>query len=45
VDEIAEDRKRSGVSMVEREGDGVANAEAHTKAGGAEDTHASVYTV
>ena len=39
VDEVAENRQRAGVRVLERELDGVANTEAHTEAGGPEDAH------
>ena len=39
VDEIAEDRERAGISLLERERDGIANAEAHAQAGGSKDLH------
>ena len=46
VDQVAEDRQRSGVGVVERECDGVADAEAHAEVGRAKDSHtgnASIY--
>jgi hypothetical protein len=39
VDEIAKDGQRTGVGMLEGEGDCVADAEAHAEVCGAEDTH------
>ena len=39
VNEVTEDRQRAGVSVLERERDGIANTEAHTEVGGSEDTH------
>ena len=46
VDEVAEDREGAGVGVLERERDGIANAEAHAEVGRSEDTHACdrVYT-
>ena len=44
VDEVAEDRERAGVGVVEGEGDGVADAEAHAEVGRSEDTHGSQFT-
>jgi len=41
VDEVAEDRERALVSLVERERDGIANAEAHAEMGRSEDLHVS----
>ena len=45
VDEVTEDREWAGVAVLERERDGIANAETHAKAGGAKDTHACVHLV
>ena len=39
VDEVAEDREGAGVRVLERERDGIANAEAHAEVGGSEDPH------
>jgi hypothetical protein len=39
VDEVTEDREGAGVSVLERERDGIAHAEAHTEVGRSEDTH------
>ena len=47
VDEVAEDREGTGVGVLERQRDGIADAEAHAEVGGAEDPHrrqGSVYT-
>ena len=38
VDEVTEDRQGAGVSVVERERDGIANAETHAEVGGSQDT-------
>jgi hypothetical protein len=39
VNEVAEDRERAGVGVLERQRDGVANAETHAEMGGSEDPH------
>jgi len=39
VDEVTEDREGAGVSVLERERDGIANAETHAEAGRPEDAH------
>ena len=39
VHEVAEDREGAGVSVLERERDGVADAETHAEVGGTEDLH------
>jgi hypothetical protein len=39
VDEVTEDREGAGVSVLERERDGVANAETHAEVSGSEDAH------
>src|SRR5439155_14306703 len=44
VDEVTEDREGTGVRVLERELDGIANAEAHAEVGGSDDTHASYFT-
>ena len=40
VDEVTEDRERAGVGVLERERDGIANAEAHAEVGRADYPHA-----
>jgi uncharacterized protein (DUF2236 family) len=40
VHEVAENRERSGIGVLDGEGDGVSNAETHAEVGGAQDTHA-----
>ena len=40
VDEVAEDREGAGVSVLERERDGIANAETHAEVGRPKDSHA-----
>ncbi len=40
VDEVAEDREGAGVRVLERERDGIANAETHAEVGRPEDPHA-----
>ena len=45
VDEVAEDREGAGISVLERERDGIANAEAHAEVGGSKDTHTFQYKV
>ena len=39
VDEVAENRQRAGVRVLERKLDGITNTEAHTEADGPEDAH------
>jgi hypothetical protein len=39
VDEVAEDGEGAGVGMLERQRDGIANAEAHAEVGCPDDTH------
>ena len=39
VDEVTEDREGAGVSVLERERDGIANAETHAEVGRSEDAH------
>ena len=39
VNEVAQDGQGAGVGMLERERDGIANAEAHAEVGRSEDTH------
>ena len=41
VDEVPEDREGAGVSVLERERDGIANAETHAEVGRSKDTHGS----
>jgi hypothetical protein len=48
VDEVAENRQRAGVRVLERERDGVANAETHAQVGRSKDPHTfqcKAYTV
>ena len=40
VDEVTEDREGAGISVLERERDGIANAEAHAEMGCSKDLHA-----
>ena len=40
VDEVTEDREGAGVSVLEREPNGIANAETHAEVGGSKDPHA-----
>ena len=46
VDEVTEDREGAGIGAIERERDGIANAEAHAEMGGSQDSHDSmrIYT-
>ena len=44
VDEVAEDREGAGVRVLERERDGIANAETHAEVGRPEDAHALTYS-
>ena len=39
VHQVAEDGERPGVGLIERQGDGVADAKAHAKVCGADDLH------
>jgi hypothetical protein len=39
MDQVAEDRQGAGVRVLERERDGIANAETHAEVGGSNDTH------
>ena len=39
MDQVAENRERSGVGVFERERDGIANAETHTEVSRPDDTH------
>jgi hypothetical protein len=39
VDEVTEDREGAGIGVLERERDGIANAETHAEVGRSEDTH------
>ena len=39
VDEVAENREGTGIRLLEREPDGIANAEAHTEVSGSDDAH------
>ena len=39
VDQVTEDRQWAGVGVLERERDGIANAEAHAEVGRSKDTH------
>ena len=39
MDQVTEDRQWAGVSVLERERDGVANAEAHAEVGRSKNTH------
>ena len=45
VDEVTEDGEGAGVSVLERERDGIANAETHAEVGGSEDAHTLQYKV
>ena len=45
VDEVAEDREGAGISVLERERDGIANAEAHAEVGRSDDMHTFQYKV
>jgi hypothetical protein len=40
VDEVAENRERPGAGVLEGEGDGIPDAEAHAEVGRSDDTHA-----
>lgn len=42
MDEVAEDREGAGVSVLDCERDGIANAEAHAEVGRSKDTHTYV---
>jgi len=44
VDEVTEDREGAGVGVLEREPDGIANAETHAEVGGSDDAHAGEFT-
>ena len=39
MDEVTEDRERPGVSVLERERDGITNAETHAEMGSSENAH------
>ena len=39
MDQVTEDRQWAGVGVLERERDGIANAEAHAEVGRSKDTH------
>ena len=39
VDEVPKDREGPGISVLDRERDGIANAETHAEVGCSEDTH------
>jgi hypothetical protein len=41
VDEVTEDREGAGVSVLERERDGIANTETHAEMGRSKDMHSS----
>ena len=45
VDEVAENREGAGVGVLERERDGVANAETHAEVGGSKDPHTLQFKV
>src|SRR5205814_8157952 len=45
VDEVPEDREGAGVSVLERERDGIANAETHAEVGRSEKTHTLQFKV
>jgi hypothetical protein len=44
VNQVTKNRERSGVSVLERERDGVADAEAHAEVAGPQDTHRCHFT-